>query len=278
MDDKKIAIVTGSSSGIGYETSLAFARNGFDTYATMRNLDKSNMILQRAKEEMLPLQVAQLDVVDDNSVKAAVGKVMSEKGRIDILVNNAGYGLFGALEDISIEEIKAQFETNFFGSIRMLNTVIPIMRTQRSGILVNISSGAGLIGFPILSGYVSSKFALEGLCESLSYEIEQFGIRIILIEPGCVKTNFVNGIVVAKNASNPNSPYSDLLKKFQSGYDTAMQNAPHPEKIAKVILQTITNQNPKFRYNIGEDINKLMDTRKKMSDLEFHNLMVQTLL
>ena len=152
------------------------------------------------------------------------------------------------------------------------------MRAQRSGIIVNVSSGAGLVGFPILSGYASSKFALEGLCESLSYEIEQFDIRIVLIEPGCVKTNFVNRIVVAKKASNSNSSYSNLLKKFQSSYGSAMQHAPPPEKIAKVILEIITNENPKFRYTVGEDINMLMDARKKMSDLEFHKLMVQTLL
>jgi NAD(P)-dependent dehydrogenase (short-subunit alcohol dehydrogenase family) len=115
MTQKKVAIVTGSSSGIGYETSLKLARNGFDTYATMRNLDKSHDIVHKASEESLPIQVAQLDVTNDNSIKAVIEKIISEKGRIDILVNNAGYGLFGSLEDISMKELKEQFETNFLG-------------------------------------------------------------------------------------------------------------------------------------------------------------------
>jgi NAD(P)-dependent dehydrogenase (short-subunit alcohol dehydrogenase family) len=138
---QKIAIVTGSSSGIGYETSLVLARNGLDTYATMRNLDKSNGIIHKAKEESLPLQVTQLDIINDNSVRAAIEKIISEEGGIDVLVNSAGYGLFGSLEDISMEELKAQFETNFFGAIRMIKAVLPVMRAQRSGIIVNLSSG-----------------------------------------------------------------------------------------------------------------------------------------
>jgi NAD(P)-dependent dehydrogenase (short-subunit alcohol dehydrogenase family) len=275
---RKIAIVTGSSSGIGLETSLVLARNGFDTYATIRNPAKSNDILHKAKEESLPLKVTQLDVINDNSVRAAIEKIISEKGRIDVLVNSAGYGLFGSLEDISMEELKAQFETNFFGAIRMIKVVLPVMRAQRSGIIVNISSGAGRIGYPTVSGYVSSKFALEGLCESLSYETDQFGIRTLLIEPGCVNTNFVSGIVHAKNASNSNSAYSTLLKRFQSNYYTAMQNAPTPEKVANVIMYAITDENPKLRYPVGEDVDMLLDARNRMSDSEFHNLLLQTVL
>lgn len=275
---QKIAIVTGSSSGIGLETSLVLARNGFDTYATMRNLAKSNDILHKAKEESLPLQVTKLDVINDNSVRAAIEKIISDKGRIDVLVNSAGYGLFGSLEDITMEELKAQFETNFFGVIRMIKAVLPVMRAQRSGIIVNISSGAGRIGYPTVSGYVSSKFALEGLCESLSYETDQFGIRTLLIEPGCVNTNFVSGIVHAKNVSNSNSAYSTLLKRFQSNYYAAMHNAPTPEKIANVIMYAITDENPKLRYSVGEDVDMLLDARNRMSDSEFHNLLLQTVL
>src|SRR5919202_214618 len=141
MKPQSVALVTGSSSGIGYETALLLARNGFKTYASMRNLGKSKDITQVANREKLPLQVVQLDVNDDVSVKQAVEKmVVAEDQRIDVLVNNAGYGLFGAAEDLSIEEIKAQFETNFFGVVRVTQQVLPVMRKQKSGTIVNISS------------------------------------------------------------------------------------------------------------------------------------------
>jgi NAD(P)-dependent dehydrogenase (short-subunit alcohol dehydrogenase family) len=145
---QKVAIITGSSTGIGYETSLALARGGFITYATMRNLNKTEGIKSAATKENLPLHVKQLDVTDDGSVKNAVQAISSETGgRIDVLVNNAGYGLNGAFEDLSMDEIKAQYETNFFGLIRVSQAVLPTMRRQKSGIIVNISSGAGRFVF-----------------------------------------------------------------------------------------------------------------------------------
>ena len=147
----------------------------------MCNLEKSKGITQITSKEKLPLQVVQLDVNDDASVKEAVDKIESEQGRINVLVNNAGYVLLGPAEHLSIKEFKAQFETNLFGVIRVMQVVLPTMRRQREGTIVNISS-SGRIGLPLNSAYVSSKFALEGLTESISYELEQFGIRVVLIE------------------------------------------------------------------------------------------------
>ena len=183
---EEVAVVTGSSSGIGFETSLALARNGFHTYATMRKLDGggSNQITDIAKNENLPLDVVQLDVDDDKSVLDAINKIVSEKDRIDVVVNNAGYALIGAFEENSMEEIKAQFETNFFGAVRVMKAVIPTMRKQRSGKIVNISSMGGRISFPLDSIYHGTKFALEGLSESIQYELEPFGIKIIVIGQG----------------------------------------------------------------------------------------------
>ena len=171
MQGEKVALVTGSSSGIGFETALHLARNGFHTYASMRNLEKSKGITEIANTEKVPLQVVQLDVNDDRSVKEAIGKIDSEQGSIDVLFNNAGYVLLGPVEQLSIEEFKEQFETNFFGVIRIIKEVLPIMRKQRGGTLVNISSSAGRIGLPLNSPYVGSKFALEGLSESIAYEV-----------------------------------------------------------------------------------------------------------
>jgi NAD(P)-dependent dehydrogenase (short-subunit alcohol dehydrogenase family) len=213
--NQKVAIVTGSSTGIGYETSLTLARNGFLTYATMRNPNKAENIKSVAPKENLPVHIQQLDVTDDVSVKNAIQTISSETGgRIDVLVNNAGYGLNGALEDLAMDEIKAQYETNVFGLIRTTQAVLPIMRRQKSGTIVNISSGAGRFGFPSGSAYVSTKFAIEGLSESISYELEPFGIKAVIVEPGAIRTNFGNGLVVAKKSQDPNSPYSQMMKKI----------------------------------------------------------------
>jgi len=162
MQQTKVAVVTGSSSGIGFETSVLLARNGFYTYATMRNINKSNKIADIAKRDNLPLEALQLDVTNDKSVKDAIN-IITEKheGRIDVVINNAGYGSTGAVEDFSIEEIKAQFETNFFGVTRVIQSVLPLMRRQGNGTIVNISSIGGRTAFPFSPFYASTKFAME---------------------------------------------------------------------------------------------------------------------
>jgi len=276
MDSKqKVAIVTGSSSGIGHDISLILARNGFPTYATMRNLQKGSDLKSIAEDEKLPLHFAQLDVTDENSVKKAIQTIHDEAGRIDILVNNAGYGLTGAFEDLSLDEIKTQYETNVFGLIRTTQAVLPIMRKQRSGLIVNISSGAGRFGFPTGSAYVSTKFAVEGLTESMSYELEPFGIKVILIEPGVIKTNFFNSSVLAKKSQDPNSPYATLMKGMEDSVDKMMENASTPQYVAEVVLHAVTKENPKLRYLAGKDVEQLVEAKKKMSDEEFVNMMKQ---
>jgi NAD(P)-dependent dehydrogenase (short-subunit alcohol dehydrogenase family) len=194
MQHTKVAVTTGSSSGIGFETSVLLARNNFYTYATMRNIDKSRKIADLAKKDNLPLEVLQLDVSNDKSVKDAINIIAEKQGRIDLVINNAGYGSNGAVEDFSIEEIKEQFETNFFGAIRIIQSVLPLMRRQGNGTIVNISSIGGRIAFPFSPSYASTKFAIEGLSEALQYEVAQFGIRVILAEPGIIKTNFFENV------------------------------------------------------------------------------------
>jgi NAD(P)-dependent dehydrogenase (short-subunit alcohol dehydrogenase family) len=196
--NQKVAVVTGSSSRIGYETALTLARNGFLTYATLRNLAKSDNIRSVANKEKLPIRINQLDITDDGLVNNAIRTIISEAGRIDVLVNNAGYGLGGAFEDLSIQEINDLYETNVCGVVRVTQAVLPTMRRQQSGIIVNLSSGSGIFGYPGGSSYVSSKFAVEGLSESITYDLEPFGIKVVLIEPGFIKTNFANSMVIAK--------------------------------------------------------------------------------
>ena len=205
--DQNVAVVSGSSTGIGFETCLLFARNGIRTYATMRDLTKASFLKKIAEKENLPMKVIEMNVDKDDSVADAFKKICddSKEIRIDFLVYNAGFGLFGALEDQLLENIKKQFETNLFGAIRTIQQVLPIMRNQRRGTIVNISSLAGYIGFPASSVYASTKFALEGLSESLAYEIEPYGINVILIEPGVINTNFVENIIMPSNTQSISS-------------------------------------------------------------------------
>jgi NAD(P)-dependent dehydrogenase (short-subunit alcohol dehydrogenase family) len=276
--NQKVAVVTGTSSGIGHETSLALARSGFRTYATMRNLNKSENIKSVATKVKLPIHIKQLDVTDDISIKNAVQAILSEVGRIDVLVNNAGYALNGAFEDLTIDEIKAQFETNLFRVIRTTQAILPIMRKQQFGIIVNMSSGAGRLGYPGGSAYISTKFAVEGLSESMAYELEPFGIKIVLVEPGVIRTNFANAMVVAKKSQDPNSPYSQLMQKIASSFEHMMENGSSPDLVAKVVLKAVTSENPSLRYLPGKDIETWMEGKRNMSDEEFHKMMKQNLM
>ena len=276
--NKKVAVVTGSSTGIGYETSLILARNGFLTYATMRNLNKSENMKSVATREKLPIRIKQLDVTDDVSVKNAIQTITSEAGRIDILVNNAGYGLNGAFEDLDMDEIKAQYETNLFGLIRTTQAVLPIMRRQKSGTIVNISSGAGRFGFPTGSAYVSTKFAVEGLSESMSYELEPFGINVVIVEPGVIRSNFGDGSIVAKKSRDPNSPYSQMMQRSAAGFEKMIKNASSPDVVAKVVLDAIRDENPSLRYLAGSDVESWLGGKRKEADEEFYKMMKQNMI
>src|SRR5215213_10802450 len=273
----RIAVVTGSSSGIGFEASLMLARNGFQTYATMRDPKKGENIKSIASKENLPIHIEQLDVIDNKSVMNAIQAILTEAGRIDVLVNNAGYALTGAFEDLAIEEIKAQYETNLFGVIRTTQAVLPIMRKQKSGTIVNISSGAGRFGFPGFSAYVSTKFAVEGLSESMAYELEPFGIKVILIEPGVIRTNVFKNVVLAKKSQNPNLRYSQIMQKMSASFEHMMENASSsPDLVAKVVLQAVTSENPSLRYLAGKDVEMWIEAKRNMSDDEFYKMIKQS--
>ena len=267
-----VAVVTGSSSGIGLATSLALARNGYLTYATMRNLAKRDSFESIVDKQQLPVRVVRLDVTDENSIKSAIESILSEAGRIDLLVNNAGYVLTGAFEDIGINEIKALYETNVFGVIRVTQAVLPIMRKQGSGRIINISSGAGRIGYPGGSAYVSSKFALEGLSESMVYEIEQFGIRTVLVEPGFVRTKIGENMAISKKTQDPNSPYSQMMQMMSSNQERMLENGSDADLVASVVAEAATSKEPNLRYLAGKDVQQMMAAKKSMSDEEFQKM------
>ena len=272
---EKVAIVTGSSSGIGYETSLALARDGFYTFATVRNPKKAEKILQIAKKEKLNIEIIELNVDDEKSISAAVEKIISKKQRIDVLVNNAGWGLFGSVEDVSMKDFRAQFETNFFGIISIIQKVAPIMRKQGSGVIVNVSSVAGRIGFPGSPAYISSKFALEGLSESLRYELGQFGVKIIIIEPGVIKTNFFSSMKIAE--PKPDSPYKEITEKVIMGIKMMAELGTPPSEVATTILHAIKEENPRPRYIVGNDAQMFLEAKKTKTDAEFENYLKKEL-
>ncbi|MGI0017686.1 MAG: SDR family oxidoreductase [Nitrosotalea sp.] len=264
----KVALVTGSSSGIGFETALALAREGYHTYATMRDTKKGDKILEIAKKENLQLRVIELDVNNENAIKKAVQIILDEKKRIDVLVNNAGYFLVGCLEDLTISDLKDQFETNFFGVVRTIQAVLPTMRNQKSGIIVNVSSVAGRIGFPVTPGYISSKFALEGLSESMRYELFPFGIKTIIIEPGVIKTNLFTTL---KKVTKPDSAYKDITEKVMKGLLMMSEMGTPPQEVAKTIIKAVSSDNPLPRYPVGNDAIMFLEAKKDKTDIEFEN-------
>jgi len=273
---EKVALVTGSSSGIGYETSLSLAREGYFTYATMRDLKKANAVKKIAEDENLPLKVIELDVDDEKSAEDAVKSIIDEKQRIDVLVNNAGWGIWGTAEDVSIEEFREQFETNFFSVVRMIQKVAPVMRKQGTGDIVNISSIAGRIGFPVSTAYISSKFALEGLSESIRFELGQFGVNVIIIEPGVIKTNFFDSMKTAKKA-NESSAYKEITEKVISGVKMMAEMGTAPKEVASVIIKSLKEEKPLPRYVVGNDAVMFLEAKKMKTDIEFENYLKKEL-
>ena len=273
---EKVAVVTGSSSGIGFETALALAKEGYYTYATMRDTKKSDKIKELGLKDNLKIDVLELDVDDEGSVKTAMKKILDEKQRVDVIVNNAGWGLWGCVEDVSVDEFKAQFETNFFSIIKLIQEVGPTMRTQGSGKIINISSVAGRIGFPASPAYISSKFALEGLSESLRLEMSPFGIDVIIIEPGVIKTNFLNPVKLAKK-SESDTAYSDITAKVVSGVKMMAEMGTPAKEVADTIVKAVKDDKPLPRYIVGNDASMFLEAKKGKTDIEFENYLKKEL-
>ena len=270
LNMESVALVTGCSSGIGLETAIALGREGHFTYATMRDVKKSGSLDKIVNDEGLPIKVLELDVDSEKSVDDAIAKIMEEKGRVDTLINNAGWGMWGAVEDVSIEEFKQQFETNFFSIIRLIQKVAPIMRKQKSGNIVNVSSVAGKIGFPVSPAYISSKFALEGLRECIRFELGPFGINVIIIEPGVIKTNFFDSMKMAKK-SNSDSVYNEITSKVVSGVKMMAEMGTEPKEVADTIIKSINEEKPLPRYIVGNDAMMFLEAKKMKTDIEFEN-------
>ncbi|WP_218937988.1 oxidoreductase [Bacillus cereus] len=262
--NKKIAIITGASSGFGLLTTLELAKKDYLVIATMRNLEKQGTLLSQVTQLNLQhnIKVQQLDVTDQNSIHN-FQLFLKEINRIDLLINNAGYANGGFVEEIQVDEYRKQFETNLFGAILITQLVLPYMRKQRSGKIINISSISGQVGFPGLSPYVSSKYALEGWSESLRLELKAFGIDVALIEPGSYNTNIWEvGKQLATNQSDTTSPYKEYMDKIQKHINSGSDTFGNPIDVAKKVVDIAEAKRTTLRYPIGKGVKFMILARK----------------
>ncbi|MEH7237253.1 oxidoreductase [Bacillus sp. JJ1562] len=253
--DKPIVIITGASSGFGLLSSIEFLKKGFFVVATMRDLQKKEYILSQISNPNLEenLLFCQLDVTDADSLYA-FQTILQKLGRVDILLNNAGFATGGFSEEISISEYRNQFETNFFGLIEVTKLILPFMRQQKSGKIINLSSISGQIGFPGLSPYVASKYALEGWSESLQLEVRPFGIDVALIEPGSFQTNiWSSGKKIAEKSMLSTSPYYEMMEKIEARLEKNIASYGDPLEVANFIVGLAAKPSlTKLRYPIGK--------------------------
>lgn len=261
MQDRRVVLITGCSSGFGYLTALKFAREGDCVYATVRNTqsDGAKELQKIASDEKLSLTVSYLDVTKQDSIDAATNEIIKQRGRIDILVNNAGFGYVGPVEDFAIDEIMDQHNTNVLGMLRMVQAVLPLMQAQKGGLIINISSINGLIPFPFYGVYSSSKFAVETLSEALSIELASCGIKVSLVEPGSFLTNFQKNELVPARLKAGESRHIRTFARFREFYnekkvtDSWFVKFINPQRVADTIYQISKEEKPKLRHIVGFD-------------------------
>lgn len=257
----RVVLVTGASSGIGKCCAEYLSQQGHHVYGTSRRTDSIDGKQISSNPNLF--QMIQMDVINESSVKKGIDDIIARESRIDVVVNNAGFAIIGSLEDTTIAESKSQFETNFFGSLRVCRAVLPVMRRQRAGHIVNISSIGGLIGLPFQSAYSASKFALEGAMEALRLEVRPFGIQVVLIEPGDFKTEITRHRQKTV-ASTPNSAYCDPFQKIVRLVESGERNGPTPEPVAKLINKIIHMNSPRLRYTVGKVSQRIAVPLKKI--------------
>jgi NAD(P)-dependent dehydrogenase (short-subunit alcohol dehydrogenase family) len=268
----KVAIVTGASSGIGEATAKQLRRLGYRVYAAARRVDRMTHLSQDG------IDVKALDVTDDASMTAFVEQVVAEAGRIDVLVNNAGYGSYGAVEDVPLAEARRQFDVNVFGLARLTQLVLPQMRAQRGGRIVNISSIGGKIYEPLGGWYHATKFAVEGLSDSMRVELAPFGIDVVVVEPGAIKTEW--GGIAAESALSVSgsTAYRDQAAMVANLLNAAESNprlVSPPEVVAKAIGRAVTARRPRTRYAVGGGAKPILFLRRALTDRAFDRLIVR---
>jgi NAD(P)-dependent dehydrogenase (short-subunit alcohol dehydrogenase family) len=266
----KVTLITGATSGLGKAMALLLAGKGYDVYAGARKTADGEALVAEAKGRGISLKAVQLDVTDNGSVRTAVSLVAGESGRLDNLVNNAGYGFLGTVEESTDEEILRQFDGNVFGVGRMCRAVLPMMRAQRSGVIVNISAWLGRMGFPLLTYYNASKYAVEAITDSLRYEVAPFGIRVHSVLPGLFGTRFVSKGLVANPATvSPASPYAALAAKLVPVVAKKINEGPDPVAVAEAVLRVIEDAGSPIRTPVGVEAETFVPMAKQLSDEAF---------
>jgi short-subunit dehydrogenase len=266
MSEKKVVLITGTSSGSGQSIAQLLAQRGFTVFGTSRNPSSVRTIPG--------FEVLSLDVCLDESVNACVNTLLKKTEHLDVLVNNAGYALRGALQETTLQEAKAQFETNFFGVVRMVKAVVPVMRKQGSGQIINVSSAVGLTPLPFVGFYSASKFAVEGYTEALRHEVKPFNIRVSLVEPGSVKTQFWQN---QKDASERLSDYDPWRQRLAEVRQQFLQKAIEPTAVAETVLRIIESKSPRLRYTVGSDAARIARMRRLLPEAMFEKGMRRTL-
>ena len=246
---QKVVLITGASSGIGFETAKLLASEGHIVYGTSRSMDR----LEKLKE--YGINLLELDVSIEESCKNCIDKIIKKEGKIDVLINNAGFGSYGPIETVSIENAKKQFEVNVYGVVRITKLVIPYMRNNKSGRIINVSSAGGRVTTFLGGWYHASKYALEALSDSLRMELKQFGIKVSIIEPGGIKSNW--GVITADNllASSKETPYEEVSKRvasiYKELYGGKSKLLTKPQVVAKKISKAVNKKHPRTRYLFG---------------------------
>src|SRR5688500_1924587 len=265
---QKTALITGASSGIGGATALHLAELGYTVYAGARRIDRMSDLADRG------IRTRPVDVTDDGSMVALIEMIIADTGRIDVLVNNAGFGLYGALEDVPMVEARRQFEVNLFGLARLIQLVLPQMRAQRDGYIVNISSMGGKIWEPLGSWYHASKFAVEGLSDSLRVEVAEFGIKVVIIEPGTIRSEWSGIAAHQREAASANTPPGRQARLVRAGLGSAerLPIAGGAEVVAEVVAHAVQSRKPRTRYAAGGGARGILLAERILPDRAFDRL------
>lgn len=272
-DTKKVVLITGASSGIGKTSAQYLQEKGYQVYGTSRTVQRHRSSESHATG-VADFTMLQMDVNSDTSVRRGVDHILKQEKRIDIVVNNAGVGIAGAIEDTSLEEAKAQFETNVWGALRVLKAVLPIMRDQKSGYIINMSSIEGLIAVPFVGLYCATKFALEGLTEALSMEVRPFGIHVVLVEPGDCCTHFTANRCKTIESQH-NQAYAQQCNAAVAAMEHDEMHGFAPDKVARVLERIIRDPSPRLRYAVASPPQKLGVVLKKALPSRFFEFLIR---
>jgi NAD(P)-dependent dehydrogenase (short-subunit alcohol dehydrogenase family) len=273
----QVTLITGATSGMGRSTAFLLARKGHWVFAGARRAEAGAALAREAEADGVTIETVALDVTDTASVEAAVREVHQRAGRIDYLVNNAGYGLVSTVEQATDEEMTRQFDVNVLGVLRMCRAVLPVMRAQGSGVIVNISSFLGRMGLPLLAHYNASKHAVEGITDSLRHEVRPLGIRVHSVMPGLFGTDFAKrGLVVNEATMAPDSPYADLVQRFVPVVAEKINHGPDPIAVAQAVERVLADPQAPIRTPVGVEALTFVPMAKQLEDEAFERTVRET--